>query len=99
MQNGSLLVEVSGPFLTVSLLEKIFPQGLDSVTTPRRQKLRAAYEEWREAIDQDDILLPELHQESIRLVFRLLEYDYESMIQIADWQTVGDFFSRTHWQL
>lgn len=80
------LVEVSGPFLTVSLLKKIFPQGLDAVTTPRRQKLRAAYEEWREAIDQDDPLLPALHQEWIRLVLReLLEYDQESLIQVADW--------------
>lgn len=81
------LVEVSGPFLTVSLLEKIFPQGLDAVTTPRRQKLRAAYEEWREAIDQEDALLPALHQEWIRLVLReLLEYDHESLIQRGDWK-------------
>ena len=40
------LVEVSGPFLAVPVLEKAFPQGLDVVETPKRQRLRAAYEEW-----------------------------------------------------
>jgi len=42
------LVEVSGPFLAVPVLEKAFPQGLDIVETPKRQHLRAAYEEWCE---------------------------------------------------
>ena len=62
------LIEISGPFLTVSMLDKAFPQGLEAVETPRRQKLRAAYEEWREAVDQEDRLLPELHREWVRLV-------------------------------
>ncbi|WP_300162274.1 type IIL restriction-modification enzyme MmeI [Solidesulfovibrio sp.] len=80
------LIEISGPFLTVSMLEKAFPQGLEAVETPRRQRLRAAYEEWREAVDQEDKLLPELHQEWVRLVLtELLEYDHESLIQAIDW--------------
>lgn len=80
------LIEISGPFLTVSMLEKAFPQGLEAVETPRRQKLRAAYEEWREAVDQEDSLLSELHREWIRLVLmEMLEYDHESLVQAADW--------------
>jgi hypothetical protein len=70
------LVEVSGPFLAISVLEKAFPQGLDIVETPRRQRLRAAYEEWRDAVEEDDTLLPDLNREWVRLVFaEILEYD------------------------
>ena len=80
------LIEISGPFLTVSMLEKAFPQGLEAVATPKRQKLKAAYEEWREAVDEGDRLLPELHREWIRLVLtETLEYDDISLIQAADW--------------
>jgi hypothetical protein len=74
------LVEVSGPFLAVSVLEKAFPQGLDVVETPRRQRLRSAYEEWSDAVEENDPLLPELHREWLRLVFtEILEYDEEAL--------------------
>lgn len=80
------LIEISGPFLTVSMLDKAFPQGLEAVETPRRQKLRAAHEEWREAVDQEDRLLPELHREWVRLVLtEMLEYDQESLVHAGDW--------------
>lgn len=80
------LIEISGPFLTVSMLDQAFPQGLEAVDTPRRQKLRAAYEEWHEAVDQEDKLLPELHREWVRLVLtELLGYDYESLVHASYW--------------
>lgn len=80
------LIEISGPFLTVSMLEKAFPQGLEAVETPRRQMLRAAYDEWREAVDQQDELLSELHREWVRLVLtEMLEYDHESLVHADDW--------------
>ncbi len=80
------LIEITGPFLTVSMLDKAFPQGLEAVETPRRQKLRAAYEEWLEAVDQEDRLLPELHREWVRLVLtEMLEYDQESLTHEGDW--------------
>ena len=70
------LVEVSGPFLAVPVLEKAFPQGLDIVETPRRQHLRAAYEEWCDAIEEEDSLLLDLQREWVRLVFtEILEFD------------------------
>lgn len=75
------LIEVSGPFLVVSELEKIFPQGLDVVETPRRQRLRAAYEEWCDAVDENDPQLAELHREWIRLVLSdIIEYDGDVLI-------------------
>lgn len=80
------LIEISGPFLTVSMLDQAFPQGLEAVETPRRQKLRAAYEEWHEAVDQEDKLLPELHGEWVHLVLtEMLGYDHESLIHASSW--------------
>lgn len=70
------LIEVSGPFLTLTMLEQAFPQGLESVETPRRQHLRAAYDEWYEAVDENDPQLLELHKQWVRLVLtEILEYD------------------------
>ncbi|BCO30134.1 hypothetical protein TspCOW1_02370 [Thiohalobacter sp. COW1] len=72
------LVEWSGPFLAVPVLEAVFPQGIEVVKTDHRQRLRSAYEEWREAVDEHDPQLEALHREWIRLVLEeLLEYDAE----------------------
>lgn len=72
------LIEVSGPFLAVGLLEKAFPQGLEKVETPRRQKIRAAYDEWCEAVDESDRELLALHREWVQLVLAdILEYGRE----------------------
>lgn len=70
------LLEVSGPFLAVSVLEDAFPQGLDKVETPFRQRIRSAYDEWRDAIDGGDPQLDAIHREWVSLVVRdFLEYD------------------------
>jgi len=80
------LIEISGPFLSLTTLEKAFPQGLEDVQTPRRRALRAAYEEWAEAVEEQDPQLPEFHKEWIRLVLiELLEYDQQSLTSVADW--------------
>lgn len=55
------LVEVSGPFLAVPVLRDVFPQGLDAVPSGRPQRLRRTYEEWRDAVDMDDLDLNALH--------------------------------------
>ncbi len=41
------LVPVSGPFLSLPVLEKVFPQGLDSHSSETTGPLRLAYAEWR----------------------------------------------------
>lgn len=70
------LIEVAGPFMAVAVLEDAFPQGLDKVDTPMRQRIRAAYDEWRDAVDEEDPQLEALHREWVRLVLEgLLEYD------------------------
>ena len=70
------LVEKTGPFLAVGVLDDAFPQGLDKVRTRDRQRVRSAYDEWREAVDEADPQLDSLHREWVRLVMEeLLEYD------------------------
>jgi hypothetical protein len=74
------LVDVSGPFLVGPVLEQAFPQGLGKIETPRRQRLRAAYEEWQEAVEDLDPQLPALHDAWVRMVLEdCLEYDGESL--------------------
>jgi len=55
------LIEVSGPFLAVPVLREVLPQGLEALTSGRPQRLRAAYDEWRDAVDADDPDLPAIH--------------------------------------
>lgn len=75
------LIDRSGPFLSIQVLEAALPQGLEAVQTKFKQKLRIAYEEWRDAVDSDDPQLAELHKEWIRLVLTdILEYDNSSLI-------------------
>lgn len=75
------LIDRSGPFLSVQVLESALPQGLEAVQTKFKQKLRLAYEEWRDAVDNEDPQLTELHKEWIKLVIsEILEYDNNSLI-------------------
>lgn len=55
------LIEVSGPFLAAPVLRDVFPQGLEALPSGRPQRLRRTYEEWRDAVDTDDLDLPALH--------------------------------------
>lgn len=70
------LVDISGPFLVPAVLEQVFPQGLEKVQTPRRQRIRSAYEEWRDAVDDDDPQLREMHSAWVLMVLQdMLEYE------------------------
>jgi len=40
------LVEVSGPFLSMPVLQRAFPQGLDEHDAEGGRQARSAYEEW-----------------------------------------------------
>jgi hypothetical protein len=81
------LIEKSGPFLVPSVLESAFPQGLEAINTRNRKIIRNAFHEWGEAIDDDDPLLPQLHDEWIHLVLNeVLDFDDQSLVQ-----TEGEF--------
>ncbi len=75
------LVDTSGPFIAATVLEDVFPQGLEKIETPRRQRLRAAYDEWRDAVDEDDPDIASLHTAWIRMVLQeALEYEDEVLV-------------------
>jgi hypothetical protein len=79
------LVEISGPFVVSTVLHGAMPQGLEGGDTDVRRKLRNAYDEWRDAVDDDDRDMSALHGEWIRLVMEeLLEYDEQSLRKGAD---------------
>ena len=42
------LVETSGPFLSMPVLMRIFPQGLDAHDPEHAKRLRLAYQEWED---------------------------------------------------
>jgi hypothetical protein len=43
------LVEASGPFLSLPVLLKAFPAGLDAHEPEQLKLLRSAYEEWQDS--------------------------------------------------
>lgn len=65
------LVEVSGPFLSLPVLMRAYPQGLEDVDPAVVQQLRTAYGEW-----QDDLArrtpTPAIHQAWIGYVLRFV---------------------------
>ncbi len=70
------LIEVSGPFLTLPVLVRVFPQGLPKVDGKKLGRLRAAYEEWASAQDAKVSDAGALHAAWVRLVLgELLEFD------------------------
>jgi len=78
------LVEVSGPFIAVPVLREVFPQGLDELNGARAKRLRSAYEEWRDAVDGEDVDGDRLHQAWIGEVLRTaLDVD-DSMVCRAE---------------
>ena len=58
------LIETSGPFLSMPVLQRVFPQGLDAHDPEHMGALRLAFAEW-ETDGEDD---PAIHNAWVRLV-------------------------------
>jgi hypothetical protein len=58
------LVEVSGPFLSVPVLERAFPQGLEPHDPDHTRLLKLAFEEWEDN-QQHERTNPAIHREWI----------------------------------
>ena len=72
------LVETSGPFLSLPVLLRVFPQGLDPRDGENVFRLREAYEDWLERGPKQ----PAVHHEWIRYVLtELLEYPTEFLVE------------------
>lgn len=69
-------LEPSGPFVAAPVLKKAFPQGLDTLDPKKRRELRQAYDEYRQALDDEDPEAGKFQAAWIDLVLRKgLEYD------------------------
>ncbi len=74
------LIEVSGPFLTLPVLDRAFPQGLPKIERKKLGRLRAAFEEWANAQDANTPDAPSLHATWVQLILgELLEFDEETL--------------------
>jgi hypothetical protein len=62
------LIEQTGPFLSLPVLLRVFPQGLVMVDSETRRRLAQAYEGWR-ASQLSNRPDPLLHREWIGFVF------------------------------
>jgi hypothetical protein len=72
------LVETSGPFLSMPVLLRVFPQGLDQRDPAKASRLREAYEDWLERGAKQ----PAVHHAWIRHVLtELLEYPPEFLVE------------------
>ena len=81
------LIEVSGPFLSLPVLSRAFPQGLDAHDPDHARSLRLAYEEWRDNIGglRPD---PAIHTAWLHYVLRYtLEYSDDVL---RDGQAIPD---------
>ncbi len=70
------LIDISGPFLAIPVLMEAFPQGLEELHGTKRKRVRQAYDEWREALEQEDPHLIELHYAWLdEVLSRILDLD------------------------
>lgn len=64
------LIEVSGPFLTLPVLERVFPQGLDALERASAARAALAREEWSEAQSRGGGGADAIHDAWVQLVLR-----------------------------
>ena len=62
------LVEVSGPFLSIPVLMRVFPQGLENHDPDKFRTLRLAYEEWEDNNEAGHRTNPALHGAWVKFV-------------------------------
>ena len=71
-------MDVSGPFLTEPVLDRVFSTGFDSFEASRRKELRETYDEWRESIHENDQDAEKIHRAWVEYVLsQALEYDLD----------------------
>ena len=83
------LLEVSGPFLSLPVLERVFPQGLDALDADASGRLRLARDEWADEQEQPRPD-PSVHAAWTELVLReLLEFGDDVLLDAT--RENGDF--------
>ena len=64
------LIEVSGPFLSATVLNEAFPDGLDGFDKRTKRDLSRYYSEWVDAVETKHPRLEELHEAWCEAVLR-----------------------------
>ena len=75
------LIEVSGPFLSLPVLMRVFPQGLDALDRASLSELRLVYEEW---LDNQNSLRPSaaIHSVWVRYIFEhILGFERDNLLE------------------
>jgi len=75
------LIEISGPFLSLPILMRTFPQGLDALDREKLAEVRLAYEEW---IDDQNSLRPSpaIHSVWVRYILeKVLDLETENLLE------------------
>ena len=75
------LIEISGPFLSLPVLLRTFPQGLDALDRDSMAELRLAYEEWLD--DQNSLRpSPAIHSVWVRYVLEhVLNFEKSQLLE------------------
>src|SRR5271167_1032953 len=63
------LIDVSGPFLSVPVLEQVFPHGLDAHDPDHTRLIKLAFAEWEDN-QQGESPSPAIHREWIYFVLK-----------------------------
>jgi very-short-patch-repair endonuclease len=75
------LIEISGPFLSLPVLLRTFPQGLDALDRDGLSELRLVYEEWLD--DQNSLRpTPAIHTVWVRYIFEhILNFEKSNLLE------------------
>ena len=85
------LIEVSGPFLSATVLNEAFPDGLDGFDKRTKRDLSHFYSEWVEAFETGHADFPALHDAWIRSVLRDgLQFRDGDLSPGAEWSIAGE---------
>ena len=85
------LVEVSGPFLSATVLDEAFPTGLDGFDKRTKRELSRYYDEWLEAYESKDPQFEALHQAWCEAVLRDgLQFQDGDLSDGAAWSVKGE---------
>ena len=85
------LMEISGPFLSASVLDEAFPAGLDGLDRRVKRELSVYYGEWVDAFETASPQFPELHRAWLDAVLRVgLRIPGDALVPGGGWQVLGE---------
>lgn len=85
------LIEVSGPFVSTTVLNEAFPDGLDGFDKRTKRDLSRFYSEWIEAYETKNPDFPELHTAWIRAILREgLQFQDGDLSDGSAWSVAGE---------